>query len=348
MARPSGVWFREADGWWYTTVRGVQHRLTQGGTKTAAREELHKLLAALPKARPASPKAAPSLRYLCDVFLEDSQKANAPETYRWHVAFLQGFLDFAGNLPVSALKKSHLHDWLASEPGWGSSTQALAAGAVIACLNWHVKRDRLAANPLAGFRRPPVRVRNVYLAPGDRARVLAAARKKFPPFGDYLRFLELTGCRPYSEAARLTAAEVDLAVGLVSLGEHKNKKKGKARTIYCAPEALEILRRLAVRHPAGLLFRNFEGTAWSDDNAGPRLRRLGRKFGVKGLTPYAYRHTFITDCLARGLSASVVAELVGSSVATISKHYEHLSRMPAVMLKAAARAASPPPPPTRA
>ena len=41
-----------------------------------------------------------------------------------------------------------------------------------------------------------------------------------------------------------------------------------------------------------------------------RIRRLETKLGIKRFNLYAYRHTFVTDALAKGISADVVAELV--------------------------------------
>ena len=55
-------------------------------------------------------------------------------------------------------------------------------------------------------------------------------------------------------------------------------------------------------------------------------------------TVYSYRHTYITEALERGLTASMVAELVGNSAKTIEKYYNHLSQKRDSLKAAALRA----------
>ena len=79
--------------------------------------------------------------------------------------------------------------------------------------------------------------------------------------------MELTGARPFSELARITAAMVDWKDETISFGELKNEKKGKTRTIYLDPDMMALLRRLAVKHPTGVLFRNTKGKIWTSHDA---------------------------------------------------------------------------------
>jgi site-specific recombinase XerD len=57
-------------------------------------------------------------------------------------------------------------------------------------------------------------------------------------------------------------------------------------------------------------------------------------------TIYAFRHSYCTDALAKGISANVLAELVGNSAVTIARNYDHLSKKRESMLAAAADAAA--------
>ena len=100
------------------------------------------------------------------------------------------------------------------------------------------------------------------LTPEERQKILAAVKG---PFADYVRALELTGARPFSEVAKITAADVDLDVGTWTLIKWKNskKQKGKKRVIYLVAEMFEMTRRLAKRHPEGSLFRNQIGHPWT-------------------------------------------------------------------------------------
>lgn len=58
------------------------------------------------------------------------------------------------------------------------------------------------------------------------------------------------------------------------------------------------------------------------------------------INQYAYRHSYITEALERGLTASAVAESVGSSAKTIEKYYDHLDQKKTALKEAALRAVS--------
>jgi hypothetical protein len=78
MARKPSVWFREQDGWYYTTVAGKQIKLSQ--VKDEAETEFHSLLSRH-KTKAEPNLSRPSLRRLCDDFLEWTQKNTTPDTF---------------------------------------------------------------------------------------------------------------------------------------------------------------------------------------------------------------------------------------------------------------------------
>ncbi len=98
---------------------------------------------------------------------------------------------------------------------------------------------------------------------------------------------------------------------------------------------MEILKRLAAKHPKGLLFRNSRNKIWTSHDATRRLHYATRKLGIPKGTIYAVRHKFISDGLEKGLNANVIAELCGNSSITIARHYDHVSKRKAAMLEAA-------------
>lgn len=99
-----------------------------------------------------------------------------------------------------------------------------------------------------------------------------------------------------------------------------------------------MLKRLSEQHPTGYLFRNIKGHVWKSHDATRRLNYVTDKLRLERATVYAYRHTYITEALERGMTANIVAELVGNSPLTIARNYDHLSQRTATMLDAAARA----------
>ncbi|MFU7558762.1 hypothetical protein ACMFWY_08780 [Roseiconus sp. JC912] len=72
------------------------------------------------------------------------------------------------------------------------------------------------------------------------------------------------------------------------------------------------------------------------------MKRLTEKLDIDpSLVPYSYRHTYITDCLERGVDIATVAELVGTSVQMIERHCGHLSKRHDHLRASAARALQP-------
>jgi integrase len=67
-------------------------------------------------------------------------------------------------------------------------------------------------------------------------------------------------------------------------------------------------------------------------------RKLEKRLNIPRLSPYAWRHTAITDALARGISASVCADLYGTSVRTIERYYQHLDQHKDLLREAARKA----------
>jgi integrase len=115
------------------------------------------------------------------------------------------------------------------------------------------------------------------------------------------------------------------------------RKTGKDRVIYLTERAAEIVSRLAAKHPKGPLFRGRQRTAWGERTAARALQKIRQKAGIDApITPYCFRHTYATDFLLRGGSIKVLADLLGTSVTMLERHYAHLEidrpRMRAIAL----------------
>ncbi len=52
--------------------------------------------------------------------------------------------------------------------------------------------------------------------------------------------------------------------------------------------------------------------------------RAGREVVREGLTPYSFRHGYVTRWIVAGRNLKMLAQLLGTSVAMIEKHYSHL------------------------
>jgi integrase len=206
---------------------------------------------------------------------------------------------------------------------------------VLACLNWADREGLVDGHPLRKLKAGRYDRRERILTTAEKDAIRAAV----PPYLlDFLDALALTGARPYSEVARLTAAMIDWGAGVIPLARHKNANKGKPRTVYLTPPLEALLRRKAAEHPTGLLFRTRRGVQWTAPHMHYWLRKLERTLGLPRITLYAWRHTMVTEALERGLTGDLVAELVGNSPQTIAKYYSKLSEKRATLKAAAAQA----------
>ncbi|MBX9581286.1 MAG: site-specific integrase [Gemmataceae bacterium] len=333
MPRKPSVWFREQDGFYYTTVRGQQTKLSRD--KAEADRAFHRLMADAPEPVPAN---SVTFRRVADTYLAVTKQTKAENTFVNRLKALRSFCKFVGNKRAADLKVADVTNWLLATPTWGHNTQVMSRAIVRTCLNWAVEQGYLADNPLRRLKCGSFHGRERILTREERDGVRRLARRQ--NFKDYLSFLELTGSRPYSEAAAVTAAQIDFAAGTITLEKHKNARKGKRRVIYLTPELEALLKRLAAAKPKGHLFVTSNGLPYSGHNIGHTLNGLADKLGIKRFAPYAYRHTYITEALERGLSSDIVARLVGNTPRTINKYYDHLQSKKDSLREAAAKAIS--------
>jgi integrase len=108
-------------------------------------------------------------------------------------------------------------------------------------------------------------------------------------------------------------------------------KSGQDRRIKLPPQTFEFFKSLCVdKRPEAPVFTRENGTAWKKDNWKKPFKEAAKLAGLApAVTAYAIRHSVITD-LVTGESGAVpldlltVAQLSGTSVAMIERHYGHL------------------------
>ena len=152
-----------------------------------------------------------------------------------------------------------------------------------------------------------------------------------------------TGCRP-GEVARLTAANVNIELGLWVFNEHKTSRKTKKpRVVYLTPSMLELSRKMVAKLPDSPLFRSpRSGKRFTPNGIRCRFRRLREKLPhLKHFVAYSARHTYATHALMNGVGVAQVAELLGhSDVQMVSRVYGHLTDQVQHMREAAMKATS--------
>lgn len=189
---------------------------------------------------------------------------------------------------------------------------ALAQGQVATAFAW---RDAL--KPIAGADRR----RELYLPSADRRRLLDHADSEVGPF---LAGMTLLPLRPGALAA-LTVAAFDRRLNVLRVGDDKS---GAGRAIGLPPAtAAFIADQCKGALPAAPVFRQANGKAWDKDAWKKPIKAAVRAAGLPmAVTAYTLRHSVITDLVTSGLDLLTIAQISGTSVAMIEKHYGHLRK----------------------
>jgi site-specific recombinase XerD len=187
---------------------------------------------------------------------------------------------------------------------------ARTVGAVMTDAAW---REALRPHKNADGRR------DIYLELEQRQRWVDNAD---PDVADLLQALSLVPLRP-GALAGLDVADLDRRLGALRVGQDKagNDRKLPLPAATAAFFAARAKGALA----AAPLLRRADGTRWNKDAwKGPvKDAALAAKLPT-GATAYTLRHSVITDLVHSGLDTLTVAQLSGTSVAMIEKHYGHL------------------------
>jgi len=180
----------------------------------------------------------------------------------------------------------------------------------------HAWKTRLRAVKNADGRR------DVYLDLEQRRALIAAAPDDV---ASLLRALSLVPLRPGAMAA-LTVASFDPRLSTLTIGKDK---QGKDRRIMLPKTTAAFIGRLCEgRRAASPLLARADGSAWNKDAwKGPVKAAVLAASLPANATAYALRHSAITDLIAlHRLDTLTVAQLSGTSLAMIERHYGHLLR----------------------
>lgn len=337
MSRTSSLWQRKQNGFWYTKLNGRQVKLSKD--KAEARRLLHKLLAA-----DEAPAAGPGVtcRRLLDTYLARTAAEKSAGRVTISTRYLARFCTAFGHRRADAVKPYEVSEWLEGlKTRTGTAVSVSTRAAIVSMLragfNFGVREGYLPASPMKGVKKGKWGHRERMLTPAEIDAVVAAS-----PHREFLTVLRLTGMRPFSEAAALTAAHLDPERRRAVFTRHKTAEKTKKpRVVYFAPGAWEIVARRAERYPTGLLFRNRVGDPITCDALNKHLREVCQRVGVKRFPVYCLRHFQITTALGKGVPIEVVAHLIGNSPQVIRENYSKLGDdVMADVLAAAARAIS--------
>lgn len=243
-----------------------------------------------------------------------------------------------GEHPVAMLSKASvttLHHALADRPTMANRVLALLSVMLTLAEHWGLREG--GTNPARGIPRYPERPRERYLTPAELARLWHALDEAARRRGENLvglaalRLLLLTGAR-VGEILNLRWEQVDWEQGRARLPESKTG----AKTLFLAPEALEVLRTLPrqVRSPWCLP----GAKPGQHFVALPRLwYRVRAAAGLHDVRLHDLRHTFAASAAALGVPLLTIGAMLGHRSARSTQRYAHL--LPEIADEAARRTA---------
>ena len=163
--------------------------------------------------------------------------------------------------------------------------------------------------------------RELYLDKGERKRLIDTACEEARPF---LRALCLLPLRP-GALATLTARDFEKRTRTLTIGKDKNDNPRQISlpTLIADFFAAQVKGKL----PTAPIFARHSGDAWNKDSWKHPIKDAVRKANLPdAVSAYTLRHSVITDLVRVRLPILTVAQLSGTSVAMIEKHYGHLVR----------------------
>lgn len=161
--------------------------------------------------------------------------------------------------------------------------------------------------------------RDLYLDPSERKRLVAAASGEVQPF---LRALCTLPLRP-GALASLRVKDFDNRTRTLTIGDDKN---GKPRQITVPPNFAEFLKaQCADKLPTAAIFSRADGRTWNKDAWKYPIKDAVHQAKLPAaVCAYTLRHCVITDLVRGGLPIFTVAQLAGTSVLMIERHYGHM------------------------
>ncbi|KZY55747.1 integrase [Erythrobacter sp. HI0063] len=165
------------------------------------------------------------------------------------------------------------------------------------------------------------RRRTLYLDRDERKRLLYACESEAEPF---VRALCLLPLRP-GVMANLVVGDFDKRTRSLTIGKDKN---GHPRQISVPPSISDFIQEHSKNKlPAAPIFARSDGKAWDRNTWKHPIKQAVAKANLpSGVAAYTLRHSVVTDLVRAGLPVLTVAQLAGTSVVMIERHYGHLVR----------------------
>ena len=293
-----------------------------GGTATSGAES--------PRTAQEGEPANIHLRELVDLHLKWVEDNRATSTLWLYDTYEHAFLDFVGDIPVSAVSRLMLEDFFA----WARKNRGRGPNAGYVFIR-HVKTMFLWAEEMDICPCPVRKFPKVAETPPDTKRftdeelrkLLSTVPSEFTDFRDMIVFGLHTGLRPQELHQLRPSQLIEDGTGNynVFIQHHKTAKSAhepKPRSVPLTAEAKEIaLRHLAAHPKAEFIFLNGKGKPYTRGVFRQRLRRWCKRAGIPPRPPYALRHTFGSIEAEANVNQTVIAQMMGHTQLRTTSRY---------------------------
>ena len=149
-------------------------------------------------------------------------------------------------------------------------------------------------------------------------------RSSYKPEQDYIfwKTVIFSGAR-IGEIANLTINDIDWEQNIFII---RFTKTGLPRNVPIPPNLQDELRQYVEKLPSKRLFVTSRGNIfsykWWQHSFSNKIKQMGIK--RDNLTPYSFRHSYITNMLAESVSPIHIGRICGNSPEIIAKTYEHM------------------------
>lgn len=358
MGRHSEVKFYASKNGHFTHYKGKLHRLSSckeddrpdGPNYLEALEEFRRVIENAE--RPAVDDDRVSA--VVNRWLEHIQTV-APKSHKCCRSQTAPFASWCGPMRIRQLKSFHVTNWLESMRTWGSCTKWSSLYKLKQATGYNKRMGYTPCDPLSELSCPSAYQATArgaeYVLPAQLSDLLIKSAEQ--PLKDYLLILAKTGARPgelshaehyhYRRDCHALIFEANPRKGYVHKTARRKRRGDTNRTIYLDDECEDIIARNAKAR--GWLLPGISGERYVDCTIRRHFDRLRHHPAVAQwllcqehepyrVILYSFRHTFITNAILRGVPIKTVADLCGTSVTMIEKHYSHATADRAAMRKA--------------
>ncbi|MDQ6957819.1 MAG: tyrosine-type recombinase/integrase [Mariprofundaceae bacterium] len=243
---------------------------------------------------------------------------------------LECFLAHCGDIPLSAIHRRQVQDWLVSAHASGLAPASLARrlSALRSFLDTAVRMSWCAENAADGIAPPKQAKRLPRTLPPEQTTLLLQPTHAESESRDLALLAVMYGCGlRVSEVAGLNMADIDM-----DEAEMRVRGKGGKERVAPVPDGVRTLLSDYLDQRMGhtdinqqALFLNRSGGRLSVRGIQRMLKKRALATGADvSVTPHRLRHSFATDLLVGGVDLRAIQELLGHASLATTERYTHL------------------------